>query len=93
MGGGGGGGGRQRIFVGVMKYFRHILMEHEIFFIIFDGQKNIFLCFIFVVLFFRLRGLKHKIFKVAIKEIYKREDMLNKSNPLSRYKANSSKNN
>ena len=84
------GKGGQRVFVGVMKYCRHILMEHEIFFIIFDGQKNIFLCFIFVVLFFKL---KHKIFKVAIKEIYKREDMINKSHLLSRYKTNSGKNN
>ena len=51
--------------MGVMKYFRHILMGHEIYF---------------------------KIFDIAITEIYERQDMLNKSHPLSRYKANSGKN-
>ena len=35
--------------MGVMKYFRHILMDHEIFFKIFDGPQNIFLCSIFYV--------------------------------------------
>ena len=29
--------GEGRVFVGAMKYFRHILMGHEIFFKIFDG--------------------------------------------------------
>ena len=52
-----------------MKYFRHILMGHEIFFKIFDGPQNIFLCSIFIILFFKLKGLKHKISKLAIKEI------------------------
>ena len=52
-----------------MKYFRHILMRHEIFFKIFDGPQDIFLCSIFVILFFKLRGLKHKIPQLAIKEI------------------------
>ena len=56
-------------FCGVMKYFRHILMGHEIFFKIFDGPQNIFLCSIFVILFFNLRALEHKISKLAIKEI------------------------
>ena len=37
-----------RVFVMAMKYFRHILMNHEIFFKIFDGPKNIFLCSIFL---------------------------------------------
>ena len=55
--------------MGVMKYFRHILMGHEIFFKIFDGPQNIFLCSIFVILFFKLRGLEHKISKLTIKEI------------------------
>ena len=32
------------IFVGVMKYFRHILIGHEMFFKIFDEPQNIFLC-------------------------------------------------
>ena len=63
------GGGGQRVFVGAMKYFRHILMGHEIFFKIFDGRRNIFLCSIFIILFFKLKGLKHKISKLAIKEI------------------------
>ena len=44
-------------------------MDHEIFFKIFDGPQNIFLCSIFVILFFKLKELKHKISKLAIKEI------------------------
>ena len=44
-----GGRGRQRLFVEVMKYFTHIFMGHEIFFKIFDGPHNFFLCFILVV--------------------------------------------
>ena len=51
----------------VMKYFWHILMSHEIFFKIFDGPQSIFLCSIFALLFFKLRGLQHKIFKLMIK--------------------------
>ena len=66
---GGKGGGGQRVFVGAMKYFRHILMGHEIFFKIFDGSRNIFVCSIFIVLFLKVKGLKHKISKLAIKEI------------------------
>ena len=56
-------------FLGVMKYFRHQLMSHEIFFKIFDRPQSIFLCSIFVISFFTLRGLEHKIYKLAIKEI------------------------
>ena len=56
-------------FLGVMKYFRHILIGHEILFKFFDGSKNIFLCSIFVILFFKLRRLEHEISKLAIKEI------------------------
>ena len=41
--------GVQRIFVGVVKYFRHILTGHENFFKIFDGSQNVFLCSIFVI--------------------------------------------
>ena len=59
---------RQRAFVGVMKYFRYILMGHEIIFKIFDEPQNIFLCSIFVTLFFKLRGLEYKISKLAINE-------------------------
>ena len=66
---GGEGGEGRRVFVGVMKYFRYILMCHEIFFKIFDGLQNIFLCSIFVISFFKLRGLEKKISKLAIKEI------------------------
>ena len=44
-------------------------MGHEIFFEIFDGPRNIFVCFIFIILFFKLKGLKHKISKLAIKGI------------------------
>ena len=62
-------GGGMKVFVGFMKYFRHILMGHGKFFKIFEGPQNIFLFFIFVILFFRLRGLEHKISKLAIKEI------------------------
>ena len=34
------GRGSQGVFVGVIKYFRHILMGHEIFFQIFDVPKT-----------------------------------------------------
>ena len=51
----------RRVFVGIMKNLRHILMGHEIFFKIFDGSQNIFSCSIFVILFFKLRGLQHKM--------------------------------
>ena len=61
--------GVQRIFVGVVKYFRHTLTGHEKFFKIFDGSQNVFLCSIFVISFFSLKGLEHKISKLAIKEI------------------------
>ena len=67
-------------------------MGHGIFFKIFDGPQNIFLCSIFVTLFFKLRRVEHKRSKLVIKEIYERQDMLNKSHPLSRYKVNSGKN-
>ena len=53
----------------VMKYFRHILMGHETLLKIFDGQQNIFLCSILVVLFFKLRVFERKRSKLAIKEI------------------------
>ena len=75
----------------VMKYFRHILIGHEIFFKIFDGPQNIFLSSIFTF-FFNLKALKHRISKLSAKEIYERHDILNKSHLLSRYKANSGKN-
>ena len=55
--------------MGAIKYLRHILMGHEIVFKIFDGPRNIFGFSIFIILFFKLKGLKHKISKLAIKEI------------------------
>ena len=55
--------------MGVMNYSRHILMGHEIFFKFFHGSQNIFLCHIFVALFFKLKELEHKMSKLAIKEI------------------------
>ena len=81
-------GGGQQGFCGVMKYIRHIFIDHEIFFKIFDGPRSIFWCSIFkflmfyvlfLILFFKLRGLEHKL---AIKDIYEKQDMLNKSHPL-----------
>ena len=36
-----------------MKYFRYILMDHEIFFKMFDELQNIVLCSIFVISFFK----------------------------------------
>ena len=54
---------------GGLEGFVHILMDHEIFFKIFDGPQNIFLCCIFVILFFKLSGLEHEIFQLAIKEV------------------------
>ena len=45
-------------FCGVMKYFRYILMGHEIFFKIFYGPKNVFRCSIFLILmFFKVKGV------------------------------------
>ena len=61
--------GGQRVFVGVMRYFKHILMGQETFFKIFDGSQNIFLCSIFVILFFKLSGLEDKISKLDLKDI------------------------
>ena len=55
--------------MGVIKYFRYTLIGHEIFFKIFGGPQNVFLCSIFVILFFKLRGLEHKISKPALKQI------------------------
>ena len=70
--------------MGVMKYFRRILIGHEIFFKIFDGPQNFFSSFIFLILFFKLRGLENKVSKLAIKEISERQGMLNKSHPRSK---------
>ena len=59
----------------VMKYFRHISMGHEIFFKLFDGPQNIFFCSIFIISFFTLKGLEHKMSKLTIKEISERQGM------------------
>ena len=56
-------------FCGGHEICRHILMGHETFFKTFDVLQNIFLCSIFVILFFKLRGSEHKISKLVIKEI------------------------
>ena len=58
-----------KVFVVVVKYFGHILTSHEIFFKIFDEPRNIFLCSIFIILFFKLKALKHKTSQLAIKDI------------------------
>ena len=69
-GGGGFGGWAEGFFLGgVIKYSRHILTGHEILLKSFDGPQNIFLCSNFVILFFKLRELEHKISKLDIKEI------------------------
>ena len=44
-------------------------MRQETFFKIFDGSQKIFLCSIFVILFFKLSGLEYKISKLALKDI------------------------
>ena len=67
-------------------------MGHEIFFKISERPQNIFLCSISVILYFKLRGLDYKISKLAIENYYERQDMLNKSDPLSRYKESSGNN-
>ena len=58
-----------------LKYFRHILMGHEISLKNFDGRQKNFLCasfLIFPVIYFEnLPRSKHKVFKLAIKEIDK----------------------
>ena len=68
---------------------------HEIFWAYIDGPWNIFQNIWWVTKYslmfyfrnsFKLRELEHKISKPAIKEIYERQDMLNKSHPISRYK-------
>ena len=46
--------GDYRVSVGVMKYLRHLLMGHEIFFKIFDGPENFFHVLYLVILFFKL---------------------------------------
>ena len=42
--------------MGIMKYFRNMLMGNEMFSEIFDGTKNTFLCSIFVMLFLSPEG-------------------------------------
>ena len=45
------GVGDRRVFEGVMKYFKHILMGYEIFLKIFDGLQNIFLSSFLILTF------------------------------------------
>ena len=55
-------------FVGFLKYCRHILMGHKIFFKILMGHK-IFSDVLFLLFYFLSKGgVKHKISKLAIKE-------------------------
>ena len=63
------GGGDRMVFAGAMKSFKHILMDHEIFLKIFDGQRNIFLCSPLVILIFKLKESERKMSKLAIMEI------------------------
>ena len=46
-------------------------MGHEIFFKNFDGPRNILFCSIFIILFFKLKWLKHKISKLALRRFKK----------------------
>ena len=55
--------------MGAIKYFKYILIGHEIFLKIFDEPQNIFLCSPLVILIFKLRWSEHKTFHLAIKEI------------------------
>ena len=58
-----------------LKYFRHILMGHEISLKNFDGRQKNFLCASFlifpVVYSENIQGSEHKAFKLAIKKIEK----------------------
>ena len=67
-------------------------MRHEIFLKTFGEPKNIFLCSPFAILILKLRVSEHKISKLAIKDIQRKQGMLNKSHPPSRYKAIGGKN-
>ena len=72
-GGGGGGEGGWKVFAEAMKYFKHILMGHEIFLKIFDGPQSIFLFTsfpIFLVASYKnLWWSEPKMIKLAIKGI------------------------
>ena len=50
------GQGGRKVSVGVMKYFRHILMGHEVFFKIFDGRQKSFLMSYFGNFIFLVKG-------------------------------------
>ena len=75
--------------MGVMKYFRHILMGHEILFIIFDGPQNIFLRFVVIILF-KLRSWRTKCPTNHQADLRKARHV--KLHPLSKYQENSGKN-
>ena len=60
--------GDRRIFAGVMKNFKHVLMGHEIFLKVFDGLQNVSLCSPLVLSIFKLRRSEHKMSKLAIKD-------------------------
>ena len=70
------------VFAGATKYFRQILMGHEIFLGFLMGYKKMFLCTFptFLITPFKtLSGSKHKIFKPAIKGILKNQEFLKTS--------------
>ena len=67
-------------------------MGPDIFIKIFIGHRIFSYVLFSFFFFFKLRGLEHEISKLAIKGIKKRQDILNKSHQLSRYKANNGKN-
>ena len=50
----------RRVFVGVIKNFRHALMGQEIIFKIFDVPQNILFPSIFIILYFKSRGWSTK---------------------------------
>ena len=61
--------------MGVMKYIRGTLMGYEIFFEIFDGSQNIFSSSIFVILFFKVKGVGAQIIQTLSSRGFKK-DML-----------------
>ena len=64
------------IFAEVMKYFRHVVMGHEIFLKIFDGPQKFFLFSSFlsflVISFKNLWWSRKKLLKLAMKGISKK---------------------
>ena len=59
--------------MGIMKYIRHTLTGHEIFFKIFDGSQNIFLSSIFIILFFKVKGVGAQIIQTLSSRRFKKD--------------------